>query len=349
MERTQAVERLIAALAPAISAEVERTLEEAQQKLELEYETRLRSAILTAETEARRSIEHDIQRAAHDAGETARREVMIALEAQIRRQIEEARKEARERAQADMEAINRRTDSASTAEIESLVKERDRLASQLAEWRLLAGAEVRLTEADSQMEMLVRFLKLASGFGESIAVYIAKADGLALWKSRGEGVYPPTISQETAATDMYFRPIIARGKPVAAIAAAPVFRRDALDFLTTCLERSIALLGLKLQNPAAVPAPPAKAIEAHEEAREAARALVTEIATTREMDLIEGRVNSDIYQRLHDDIETARRLYQERVPCGIAVSRDYFDEELVKALTENHPSLMGAGYPGPID
>ena len=67
------------------------------------------------------------------------------------------------------------------------------------------------------------------------------------------------------------------------------------------------------------------------------------------MDVIHGRVNSDLYQRLQGDIESARRQYLERVPCTIAASRDYFDEELVRSLAENHPALMGAGFPGRED
>jgi hypothetical protein len=201
------------------------------------------------------------------------------------------------------------------------------------------------------MEMLARFMKLASGFADNLAIYVARAEGLTLWKSRGTKTFPKTISEGAAEADMYVRSVSARGKPVAAIAASPATRQDALEFLTGCLERAIKLLGLKLQNPASTSTDPQSggSETLHAEAREAARALVSEIASKREMEVINGRVNSDIYQRLQGDIESARRQYLERVPCVIAASRDYFDEELVRSLAENHPSLMGAGFPGSRD
>jgi hypothetical protein len=357
MERTQAVERIIAALAPAVGAEIDKTLGEAERKLEEECQSRLEAATREAQTEARQSFAGELARAAQEAGETARRELMVVLEPRIRQQVEEARRDARERAVADMEAIQAVskpapvTSPAQPTESADSAEDRDRLQVQLAEWRLLAGAELRMAEADTQLEMLVRFMKLASSFAESIAIYVTRGEALTLWKARGPKTFPSSMSAATVGADHYFRVISARGRTVAAVAAAPKTRGDALDFLAGCLERSIILLGVKLLNPAQSAQSPAAAAGAaiHEDARKTARTLISEIASNHELEVIHGRVKSDIYTRLRGEIEDARRQYLERVPCAIAASRDYFDEELVRGLAENKPALMGAGFPGAGD
>ncbi|HEX5000678.1 MAG TPA: hypothetical protein VFY29_20815 [Terriglobia bacterium] len=353
MERTQTIERLMAALAPTVHAEVERTLEEAQKRLELEFESRLEEVRLEAAAQTRQMMAGEVAQARAEGAETARREIAMAMEPRIRTLVEEARREARERMRADLEATASQnapqTAVDSTMEREQLIQERARLAEQLAEWRVLAGAELRLVEAGSQMEMLARFLKLAAGFAQSVAIYVARPEGLKLWKARGLAKFPPAISPQSAGT-LYFCPIMTRGRPVAAIAAAPTFRRDALDFLAASLERSITMLGLKLQDPPATAAGRAEATDpVHADAREAARTLVSEIKSNREQDVLEGRVNADLYRRLQADIEAARGRYLERVPLGIAASRDYFDEALIRELAQDRPALMGAGYNGSPD
>src|SRR5437870_13555619 len=96
--------------------------------------------------------------------------------------------------------------------------------------------------------MLSRFLRLDQPFADGMALYVTKADGLALWKSKGRGVFPEIISQQTTDPESYFRPISVRGKTVAAICAAPSFKADALDFLATSLERAIETFGLRLRT-----------------------------------------------------------------------------------------------------
>ncbi len=71
-----------------------------------------------------------------------------------------------------------------------------------------------------------------------LAVYVAKVDGLALWKSRGKASFPAIISRDTTDPEAYFRTINVRGKAVAAVCAAPPFSRETLDFLTASLERA---------------------------------------------------------------------------------------------------------------
>src|SRR5205085_5915619 len=108
--------------------------------------------------------------------------------------------------------------------------ERAKLQEQLDQWRVFAETQRQLAEASSQPEILSRFLRLAQPFAAGLAVYVTKADGLALWKSRGKGAFPEIISKETTDPEFYFRTIVVRGKTVGAVCAAPQFKVEALDF-----------------------------------------------------------------------------------------------------------------------
>ena len=54
-----------------------------------------------------------------------------------------------------------------------------------------------------------------------------------------------------------------------------------------------------------------------------------------------GREHRDLYDRLKDDIERSRRMYQERVPENIHSTTNYFYEELVRTLANGDPTLLG--------
>src|SRR5262249_13847397 len=124
--------------------------------------------------------------------------------------------------------------------------ERDRLRQEIVEWRILAEAQRQLNEATSQAEILVRWLNLVEPLGGGIALYVAKTDGLALWKTRGSGVFQQIISQQSTDPESFFKPIMVRGKTVAAVCALPPYRTEVLDLLATTLERAIELFGFRL-------------------------------------------------------------------------------------------------------
>lgn len=79
----------------------------------------------------------------------------------------------------------------------------------------------------------------------------------------------------------------------------------------------------------------------HEDAKRFARLLISEIKLYNEAQVSAGREKKDLYDRLKDDIERSRRMYQERVPQHIHTSTDYFYEELVRTLANGDPSLLG--------
>jgi hypothetical protein len=125
--------------------------------------------------------------------------------------------------------------------------ERARLQEQIDQWRRLADAPRELARCTSQAEILARFLNLAEPFAASVAVYVLRADRLALWKARGEAAFPET--QPGGDSDYYVKPVTIRAKTVAAVSAVAPHKQEVLDFLVECLERSIETFGMKFHTP----------------------------------------------------------------------------------------------------
>ena len=84
----------------------------------------------------------------------------------------------------------------------------------------------------------------------------------------------------------------------------------------------------------------------HNEARRFARLLVSEIKLYNEQKVREGRDASDLYDRLREDIDRSRQMYDKRVRPEVSSRYDYFDHELVNMLAEGDRAKLGADYPG---
>ena len=340
--KTLALDRLLGLLSPALSQEIDRVVEETTERLEQQYRQRLQTAVSEAESAALARAASAQEQAVEEARDAGRRQ-SEELEQQFQQRLAEA---------------------SDRLKIEAAA-ERDQLQAQLDQWRVFAEAQQQLAESSSQSEILSRFLNLAERFTGGLAVYVAKPDGLALWKSRGKAVFPRIISKETTDPEAYFRTVTVRGKAVAAVCAALPFRREALEFLTASLERAVEGFGLKLRSPLPKPVVSEKTVavaaaanaagdgntedqKAHSEARRTARLLVSEIKLYHEQELENGRHHRDIYERLRREIDLGRETYMHRVPGAVLAAHDYFHEELVRILGENDPSRLGPAYPGPI-
>jgi len=372
--KTQALDRILEALSPALAAEFDRVVAETRQVLEQEFQKLLQSAVRDAEAATRSDAEAQLTRVVADVREATRKQVTEELEKQFSRKLADGREATRKQVTEELEEQFSRKLADTAALLKSDASaERARLQEQLDRWRTFAETHAQLAEASSQPEILSRFLKLACPFAAGLGLYVAKADGLALWKGRGDGAFPDIISKETTDPESYFKTITLRGKTVAAVCALPPFRSEALDFLSSSLEHAIEVFGLKLRaplpkplvasettvaaRPAAVisePPPPAAAAaaddpKAHAEARRIARLLVSEIKLYHEEQLKEGRQHSDIYERLQKEIDLGRETYTHRVAGSVIAAHDYFHEELVRILGENDPSRLGDTYPGPVN
>ena len=98
---------------------------------------------------------------------------------------------------------------------------------------------------------------------------------------------------------------------------------------------------------ATAPAPAAPASEENElqkKARRFAKLLVEEIKLYNQPKVDEGRRNRDLYDRLKDDIEKSRAMYDKRYAESAVASADYFTQELIRILADNDATLMGAGF-----
>lgn len=84
----------------------------------------------------------------------------------------------------------------------------------------------------------------------------------------------------------------------------------------------------------------------HNEARRFARLLVSEIKLYNEQKVRDGRDHSDLYERLREDIDRSRQMYDKRVRPEVSNRFDYFHHELVNMLAEGDPEKLGADYPG---
>ncbi len=99
--------------------------------------------------------------------------------------------------------------------------------------------------------------------------------------------------------------------------------------------------------PALAPAPaPAGRIapqdqKAHDDAKRFARLVVSEIKLYNEAKVTEGRRTKDIYERLKEDIERGRQMYQDRVAPQVRDTTDYFQDELVRILAGGDASALG--------
>jgi hypothetical protein len=225
------LDRILQAISPALTAEVEQIVNETRQALQIQFAERLQLAQAERDDAVVRSIE-------------ATREIVRS----------EVTREVTEVLQTEFDArSNAREEQFKRIESEWSV-EKHRLEQQIETLQVLVDGQRQLSEASSQPEMLVRWLRLAEGFARSVAVYTTKGDGLALWQSRGGASFPEIISAQITDPESYFRPIVIREKTVAALSALPPYQVVPLDFLASSMERAIVVFGMKLRAPLAKPA-----------------------------------------------------------------------------------------------
>jgi chemotaxis protein histidine kinase CheA len=79
----------------------------------------------------------------------------------------------------------------------------------------------------------------------------------------------------------------------------------------------------------------------HEEARRFARLLVSEIKLYNEEEVDQGRASRNLYQRLKEDIDRSREMYEKRISPDIRAAKDYFHEELVRILADGDAGALG--------
>ncbi|HEX8172133.1 MAG TPA: hypothetical protein VF824_16485 [Thermoanaerobaculia bacterium] len=79
----------------------------------------------------------------------------------------------------------------------------------------------------------------------------------------------------------------------------------------------------------------------HDEARRFARLLVSEIKLYNEAKVDQGRRNNDLYDRLKEDIDRSRQMYDERIADDVRKVSNYFYDELVRILADGRAEALG--------
>jgi hypothetical protein len=248
--KTHALDRLLEALSPAVSAELDRVAQETRGELEQEFQRKLDSAVRDAEAATSSAVRAEMQRTLEQTVDQAKEQTRREVSEEMERQFEQKLGDETTRLQNDAGEARAKLESAMKQMKEEWSSELTKLEDERDRWRTFAQTQRAFAESSSQPEMLTRFLDAAHPFANGLAVYVSKADGLALWKSKGSGVFPKIVSRETTDPESYFRTLSVRGKTVGAVVAAPTYQSDALDFLSASLEHAIEAFGLKLHAPA---------------------------------------------------------------------------------------------------
>jgi len=148
---------------------------------------------------------------------------------------------------------------------------------------------------------------------------------------------PEVFADEAAVAEEPVAPPVA--EPVAEAVAEP--EPEAVDVAESGYQDAGATVQLKVP---VMPVAPARAPEderRHEEARRFARLLVSEIRLYNEQAVVEGKQTHDIYQRLKEDIDRSREMYEQRVSAEVRADSNYFFEELVRILADGDADALG--------
>jgi hypothetical protein len=94
------------------------------------------------------------------------------------------------------------------------------------------------------------------------------------------------------------------------------------------------------------PHPPASRSD-HNDARRYARFLVAEIKLYNSAKVAEGLRRGDLFDRLREEIERNRQLYDRHVSVQVTSEFDYFYDELVQSLAEGEADKLGRNCPRP--
>jgi hypothetical protein len=79
-----------------------------------------------------------------------------------------------------------------------------------------------------------------------------------------------------------------------------------------------------------------------DDARRLARLLISEIKLYNEKKVEDGRAAGNLYERLKDDIERSRKVYDERTPATIRKDTDFFQDEIVRILADGRVEALGS-------
>ena len=250
---------------------------------------------------------------------------------------------------------------------------------QLAIVERLSDAMRRMDEARSLTDVMTILVMAAGAEAPRAALFIANGDQMQGFKAhgfasdirlvqvQGDRLFDEAVERRAAVTaseDHDLRapafaslpanraaiavPMAIGDEPVALLyaddgagdAAAPASWPEAVQILTSHATVCLAHLTAMRTAEAMQIISGAPASDDESGAKRYARLLVSEIKLYNEAAVRAGREHRDLMTRLGQEIERARRLYEERVPSS-AGHHSFFHEELVQTLAEGDVALLG--------
>lgn len=163
----------------------------------------------------------------------------------------------------------------------------------------------------------------------------ALVEPLVLASTGGPAVAPAVDIVEAGLVAAAAEESAAARVPVVGVAAEPAVEPEPLpeEVASRAVEVPVAPPAVALRSP--------EDEQKHGEAQRFARLLVSEIRLYNEQAVQEGRASRDIYQRLKEDIDRSREMYEQRVPAEVRAASNYFFEELVRILADGDPDALG--------
>ncbi|HEU4888795.1 MAG TPA: hypothetical protein VFV49_12990 [Thermoanaerobaculia bacterium] len=149
----------------------------------------------------------------------------------------------------------------------------------------------------------------------------------------GQQRVPPVAAPAPAPAPPPAAPEPPKPAPPAAAAATPSLGGDDRPSTQYIPPPNLA------KGPAA--GPPTEDSKKHDEARRFARLLVSEIKLYNESKVEQGRKNHDLYERLKEDIDRSRQMYDERISDEVRKVSNYFYDELVRILADGRSDALG--------
>ncbi len=92
---------------------------------------------------------------------------------------------------------------------------------------------------------------------------------------------------------------------------------------------------------------PAEEQDLHRKAQKFARVAVQDILLYKREQVNQGRKNNDLYERLKDEIDKSREIYERRFARIGHHPVDHFYDEILNVLAEGDPAVLGH-YPYPL-
>ena len=150
---------------------------------------------------------------------------------------------------------------------------------------------------------------------------------------------PPPPSQPHSSATVSFSAAQVREAAAAAPMPKPTFHGDDEGGGGRPSTQYVPPSGASRPSPVAAPA--GEDSKKHDEARRFARLLVSEIKLYNEAKVEQGRKSRDLYERLKEDIDRSRQMYDERIGEDVRKSSNYFYDELVRILADGKADALG--------